>query len=171
MDDAYRNAIGTVESSNDYDALGPVTNTGDRAYGRYQVMGANVPEWTERHLGTRMTPEEFLASQKAQDKVFDAETSAHYKKYGNLDDVTSTWFSGRPVAQALATRVTATTPSRSTSARSTPPTTVPPQSKAQWVSRPTGSRMAYNDEQGVLYAQPAARRALCRMAARHSAAV
>jgi hypothetical protein len=100
MDEAYRNAIGTVESSNNYGALGPETASGDRAYGRYQVMGNNIPDWTEKHLGTRMTPQEFLANKDAQDKVFDAETSAHFKKYGNLDDVTSTWFSGRPMARA-----------------------------------------------------------------------
>jgi len=100
MNEQYRNAIGTVESGNDYAALGPVTDSGDRAYGRYQVMGNNIPEWTKRHLGTAMTPEQFLADKAAQDKVFDGETSAAYKKHGNLDDVTSTWFSGRPVAQA-----------------------------------------------------------------------
>jgi len=104
MNEQYRNAIGTVESSNDYSALGPWVNRPggrrDRAYGRYQVMGENIPEWTARHLGVAMTPEQFLADQTAQDKVFDAETSNAYKKYGNLDDVTSTWFSGRPLGFA-----------------------------------------------------------------------
>jgi hypothetical protein len=100
MDAQYRNAIGKVESDNNYSALGPETDSGDRAYGRYQVMGENVPEWTQRHLGKTMTPQEFLKDTDAQDKVFDGETSAHYKKYGNLDDVTSTWFSGRPMAKA-----------------------------------------------------------------------
>lgn len=100
MNEQYRNAIGSVESDNDYTALGPVTDRGDRAYGRYQVMGANIPEWTKKHLGVEMTPDQFLADQSAQDKVFDGVTSGYHKKYGNIDDVTSSWFSGRPVAQA-----------------------------------------------------------------------
>lgn len=100
MDAQYRNAIGTVESSNNYGAVGPETDSGDRAYGRYQVMGANIPSWTEKHLGRSMTPQEFLKDQDAQDRVFDGETSNSFKKYGNLDDVTSTWFSGRPMAKA-----------------------------------------------------------------------
>lgn len=100
MDEQYRNAIGSVESSNNYAAVGPETDDGDRAYGRYQVMGSNIPEWTNKHLGKSMTPDEFLKDKDAQDKVFDGETSAQFKKYGNLNDVTSTWFSGRPMAQA-----------------------------------------------------------------------
>lgn len=100
MNEQYRNAIGSVESDNDYEALGPVTKKGDRAYGRYQVMGANIPEWTRTHLGVEMTPDQFLADPSAQDKVFDAVTGSYHKKYGNVDDVTSSWFSGRPVAQA-----------------------------------------------------------------------
>lgn len=100
MNDQYRNAIGSVESDNDYGALGPETDSGDRAYGRYQVMGANIPQWTQRHLGTSMTPQQFLKDHDAQDRVFDGETSNAYQKYGNLDDVTSTWFSGRPMKQA-----------------------------------------------------------------------
>lgn len=100
MNEQYRKAIGAVESDNDYEALGPVTKKGDRAYGRYQVMGANIPEWTRAHLGVEMTPEQFLADPTAQDKVFDGVTSGYHAKYGNLDDVTSSWFSGRPVAQA-----------------------------------------------------------------------
>lgn len=100
MTPEYRAAIGGVESNNNYQALGPETDDGDRAYGRYQVMGENIPDWTQKHLGKSMTPQEFLANPDAQDKVFDGETSAHYKKYGNLNDVTSTWFSGRPMAQA-----------------------------------------------------------------------
>lgn len=100
MNEQYRNAIGSVESGNDYSALGPETNSGDRAYGRYQVMGNNIPEWTEKHLGVRMTPDQFLKDQAAQDKVFDAVTGGYHDKYGNLDDVTSSWFSGRPMARA-----------------------------------------------------------------------
>src|ERR1035437_4102809 len=41
-----------IESGNNYSSLGPVNpKTGDRAYGAYQVMGANVPVWTKEILG------------------------------------------------------------------------------------------------------------------------
>ena len=66
---AYRDAITGIESGGKYDAIGPTTKTGDRAYGRYQVMGANVPQWTQEALGQSMTPQQFLADQAAQDKV------------------------------------------------------------------------------------------------------
>jgi hypothetical protein len=85
---------------NNYGALGPETDDGDRAYGRYQVMGANIPEWTQKYLGPLDVPDEFLKDKRRRTQVFDAHTSNAYKKYGNLDDVTSTWFSGRPMAQA-----------------------------------------------------------------------
>jgi hypothetical protein len=53
MDPAYQQAIKDIESSGgNYGLTGPVTRSGDRAYGAYQVMGANVPEWTRKHYGT-----------------------------------------------------------------------------------------------------------------------
>lgn len=98
----YADAIAAVESagSGDYSALGPTTKSGDRAYGRYQVMGANVGPWTEKYLGKRMTPEEFLASPEAQDAVFNGEFGSYVQKYGNPQDAASMWFSGRPMAEA-----------------------------------------------------------------------
>ena len=50
-------AIAKIESGGKYDMLGPVTKTGDRAYGKYQVMGANIPSWTKETLGREMTPQ------------------------------------------------------------------------------------------------------------------
>lgn len=96
----YRNAIGTIESDNNYGSLGPPTSSGDRAYGRYQVMGSNVPDWTEKYYGTRLTPSQFLTNQDAQDAVFDGEFGGAVKKYGNPQDAASVWFSGRPLSQA-----------------------------------------------------------------------
>lgn len=97
----YANAIASIESagSGDYAALGPQTPKGDRAYGRYQVMGTNVPEWTQKHLGKRMTPQEFLADPAAQDAVFKGEFGSYLKQYGNPDDAASIWFTGKPAAQ------------------------------------------------------------------------
>lgn len=83
-----------------YAALGPVLKSGDRAYGKYQVMGANIPSWTKQALGRSMTPEEFLADSDAQEKVFENQFERNFKKYGTLEDAASVWFSGRPLAQA-----------------------------------------------------------------------
>lgn len=97
----YRAAIASIESagSGGYSALGPPTNKGDRAYGRYQVMGANIPSWTKAALGKSMTPEEFLASPEAQDKVFDHQFGWYVQKYGSPEEAASRWFTGRSIAE------------------------------------------------------------------------
>ena len=87
------NAIAGIESGGRYDALGPVTRTGDRAYGKYQVMGSNIPVWTEKYLGRRMTPEEFLASPEAQEAVFKGEFGRLAAKYGP-EGAARAWFAG-----------------------------------------------------------------------------
>jgi hypothetical protein len=96
----YADAIAAIESdgSGGYSALGPVTRNGDRAFGRYQVMGANVPEWTQAALGKSMTPYEFLGDQDAQDAVFRHRFGSYVDKYGNPQDAASAWFTGRPLA-------------------------------------------------------------------------
>ena len=98
---AYADAIAAIESagSGDYSAVGPRTAKGNRAYGRYQVMDFNVGPWTEKYLGRRMTPEEFLANPQAQDAVFAGEFGGYVQRYGNPQDAASIWFTGRPVAQ------------------------------------------------------------------------
>lgn len=91
-------AIASVESkgSGDYAALGPVTKTGDRAYGKYQVMGANIGPWTKEAVGREMTPDEFLKNKEAQDAVFNTK----FPQGGNNNsDRASVWFTGKPLAQ------------------------------------------------------------------------
>jgi hypothetical protein len=97
----YANAIASIESagSGDYAALGPVTRKGNRAYGRYQVMDFNIGPWTEKYLGRRMTPEEFLASPEAQDAVFAGEFGSYVQRYGNPQDAASAWFTGQPLSK------------------------------------------------------------------------
>lgn len=86
-------AIASIESGGKYDLLGPVTKTGDRAYGKYQVMGANIPQWTKAHLGQAMTPEQFLASPEAQDAVFKGQFGQYAQKYGP-EGAAKAWFAG-----------------------------------------------------------------------------
>tara|TARA_R110000868_G_scaffold271022_2_gene530477 strand:+ start:4765 stop:6765 length:2001 start_codon:yes stop_codon:yes gene_type:complete len=96
--DLFKKGIASTESSNNYKAIGPATSSGDKAYGKYQVMGANIPSWTkEAGLGS-MTAQQFLNSPEAQEKVFEFQSMKNYGKYGNWDDVASVWFSGRPLS-------------------------------------------------------------------------
>lgn len=92
---AYQNAIGGIESlgSGDYNAVGPVTKTGDKAYGKYQVMGANIPQWTLAATGKSMTPQEFLANPQAQDAVFNKYFGSYVSKYGP-EGAARAWFAG-----------------------------------------------------------------------------
>lgn len=97
----WANAIASIESagSGGYSALGPVTQRGNRAYGKYQVMDFNVGPWTEKYVGRRMTPDEFLASPEAQEAVFQGEFGSYVQKYGNPQDAASAWFTGQPMSR------------------------------------------------------------------------
>lgn len=99
---AWREAVAGIESSGngDYAARGPVTATGDRAWGRYGVMGANIPQWTEEVLGRPLTPEEFAASPAAQDAVFDAKFGQFVDETGSPDGAALKWFTGSADAGA-----------------------------------------------------------------------
>ena len=98
--DVYAHSIGNIESGNKYTALGPKQDSGDRAYGRYQVMGSNVGPWTQQVLGQAMSPTDFLNNPQAQDAVFKAKFGQAVQQYGNPADAASVWFSGRPIARA-----------------------------------------------------------------------
>jgi len=89
----YGSAIASIESGGRYDLLGPTTKTGDRAHGKYQVMGANIPEWTEAALGKRLTAQEFLASPDAQEAVFKHRFGQYVDKYGP-EGAAKAWFAG-----------------------------------------------------------------------------
>jgi len=40
-------AIGQFESGGNYNAIGPATSKGNKAYGKYQVMDFNIPNWSK----------------------------------------------------------------------------------------------------------------------------
>jgi len=61
-------AIGEFESGGNYKAIGKETGKG-RAYGKYQVMSFNIPNWTKEALGKSMTIKQFLDNPQAQDQV------------------------------------------------------------------------------------------------------
>lgn len=89
-------AIAGIESGaekNPYTSLGPVTRTGDRAYGKYQVMGENIPEWTKEATGKAYTPEQFLSNPQLQDQVFNYKFGQYSNKYGP-EGAARAWFAG-----------------------------------------------------------------------------
>ncbi|EJC75567.1 Prophage tail length tape measure protein [Rhizobium leguminosarum bv. trifolii WSM2012] len=90
---AYAKAIKSIESGGNYGALGPVTNSGDRAYGAYQVMGANIPSWTKQALGRSMTASEFLTDRGAQDAVFSHKFGGYADRFG-ASGAAQAWFGG-----------------------------------------------------------------------------
>lgn len=90
---AYAKAIQSIESGGNYKALGPLTSSGDRAYGAYQIMGANVPSWTKQVLGQSLTPQQFLGNSAAQDAVFEKIFGGYVSKYG-ASGAAQAWFGG-----------------------------------------------------------------------------
>src|SRR5262245_24469439 len=91
--DAERRSISNIESGGSYQRLGPVTRSGDRAYGKYQVMGANIPEWTQAAIGRPLNPTQFLADPNAQEAVFENRFGQYKQKYG-AEGAARAWFAG-----------------------------------------------------------------------------
>lgn len=96
---ALKANISGIESGGDYGITGPVTRDGDRAYGKYQVMGANVGPWTQEVFGKAMTPEQFLKNPGAQEKVADFQMRKLASQGYSPKDISSIWFTGKPLAE------------------------------------------------------------------------
>jgi hypothetical protein len=99
----YAAAIRKIESGSyqgNYGAMGPVTKSGDRAYGAYQVMGNNIPSWTKELLGQSVSVKDFLQDKGLQDRVFYQQFGKSLDKFGNFSDAASVWFSGQPLSVA-----------------------------------------------------------------------
>ena len=109
---ALKDRISQIESGGQPDpylAAGPATHLHGRGYndaavGRYQTMGLNVPEWTQKNLGFAMTPEQFRQSPQAQERVASGQLGSYLDKYGSPGDAASMWFTGRPLAQGARLR-------------------------------------------------------------------
>jgi hypothetical protein len=92
----FSGAVSGIESggsNNPYGLLGPTTKSGDQAYGKYQVMGANVPGWTKQYYGTQLTPQQFLQNPQAQEAVFNGKFGEYVNKYGP-EGAARAWFAG-----------------------------------------------------------------------------
>ncbi|MGN6127877.1 MAG: transglycosylase SLT domain-containing protein [Humibacter sp.] len=86
--------IRQVESGGRYSVVNSIG-----AVGAYQVMKANIPEWTKKALGHSLTWQQFRDSPSAQDKVAQVILGGYYKKYGAAG-AASMWFSGQPNANS-----------------------------------------------------------------------
>jgi len=94
-DSRYRDAIASIESagSGDYAAIGPTHPTLGRALGRYQIMEANLPEWSQAALGRQVSAEEFMANPDIQDAIFDHQFGGYVEKYGP-EGAAQAWLGG-----------------------------------------------------------------------------
>src|SRR6185437_4563149 len=101
---ALTNAIAYEESGGNYGALGKPTSSGDRAYGKYQVMGANIPQWTREAIGFSLTPQQFLNSPQAQEAVAKVKLGQYLSSTGSPADAASMWFTGKPAAEGASLR-------------------------------------------------------------------
>ena len=86
-----RNESGGAKDA--YSLVGERSRRGDYPYGKYQVMGENVPVWTKQYLGKEMTPQEFLADKDAQEQVARGRGSEYLAKYGP-EGAAAAWFAG-----------------------------------------------------------------------------
>jgi hypothetical protein len=93
-------ALERIESGGKSDIVGPASRKGDRPYGLYQVMGANIPSWTEEALGRRMTPEEFRLDAKAQKDTARHRVGLYMNQYDDPRQAASMWFTGKPIEKA-----------------------------------------------------------------------
>ena len=70
-----------------------LSTSGDRPYGKYQIMGRNIPKWSKEVLGYEVTPEQFLANPQIQDAVFDGKFGGYVAKYGPIG-AAQAWIGG-----------------------------------------------------------------------------
>lgn len=95
----YAAAIQGNESGGNYQAVGPTHPKYGRALGAYQVMEANLPQWSQDALGRQVSPAEFLASPQIQDAIFQHRFGQYVAQTGSPQDAASMWFTGKPLAQ------------------------------------------------------------------------
>ena len=87
-------AMGESRGSGGYAAIGPATSSGDKAYGKYQIMGTNIGPWSQQILGRKVTISEFMSNPQIQDAIAQGMMQQYYDKYGSADAVATAWFAG-----------------------------------------------------------------------------
>jgi hypothetical protein len=92
---AYRNGIAAIESdgSGGYEAVGATHEEYGRALGRYQIMEANIPQWSKAALGREVSVDEFMANPAIQDAIFDHRFGQYVEEHGE-EGAARAWFGG-----------------------------------------------------------------------------
>jgi len=93
---ARSHAIGGIETGgtkDPYRTVGKANTKYGNALGKYGVMTANVAPWTQAALGQPLTPEQFLADDKAQDAVFKHRFGQYVARFGE-EGAARAWFGG-----------------------------------------------------------------------------
>jgi hypothetical protein len=93
--EARSRGIAGIESGGEKDPYATISapTRGDRAYGKYQVMGANIPQWTQAATGTALTPQQFLNAPKVQEATFRHQFGSYVDKYGE-EGAARAWYGG-----------------------------------------------------------------------------
>lgn len=89
--DAFFKAIASQESGGNYGAV----NASTGALGKYQILPSNVGPWSDKYLGRRISPNEFLHTPALQEQLARAVLSDYFNKYG-ARGAASAWYSGNP---------------------------------------------------------------------------
>lgn len=89
-------AIREVETGGIPDSKRYSTVNSIGATGAYQVMKANIPDWTRAALGISMPLDKWLGNKDAQDKVAIYKLHNSQEKYGSWESAAAVWFSGQP---------------------------------------------------------------------------
>jgi cell wall-associated NlpC family hydrolase len=92
--DQFFSGIAQQESGGNYSAV----NASSGALGKYQIMPANVPGWSQQYLGVRWSPQQFLQDPAKQEALARAVLNGYFTKYG-ARGAASAWYSGNPALQ------------------------------------------------------------------------
>ncbi len=89
--DQFFAAEAQQESGGSYTSV----NTQSGALGKYQIMPANVPSWSQKYMGVTWTAQQFLGDPAKQEALARAVLSDYYNQYG-ARGAASAWYSGNP---------------------------------------------------------------------------
>jgi hypothetical protein len=89
----FKNAIGQQESGGNYNARNP-----SGAIGKYQIMSANIPGWSNQALGYTISAGQFAGSPELQEKVAEYHLRNLYNKYGAAGAAVA-WYAGEGTAK------------------------------------------------------------------------
>lgn len=89
--DQFFAGIAQQESGGDYSAINGSTG----ALGKYQILPSNVGYWSQKYLGTRWSPQQFLNDPRKQDALARAVLEDYFNRYG-VRGAAAAWYSGNP---------------------------------------------------------------------------